>query len=91
MEGGCSPTFINSRDTEIVLQLSLVMSLPEVVVVWHYSKDGQFIVKSAYHIGMDCASQKDGGAKSSEEGNAERKRCGSHCGSSKYPFPPPPK
>ena len=38
------------RDTEMILQIPLCSSWPADEIVWHYSRDGSFSVKTAYHL-----------------------------------------
>lgn len=49
----------NDRHADIILNIPLVPSLLEDLVVCHYFKDGQFSVKSAYHSGMACGELKE--------------------------------
>lgn len=42
---------------KIILNIPLVPSLPENVVVWHYSIDRRFAVETAYALGMDRRSR----------------------------------
>lgn len=69
MEGGLIYQLFNLKDVEIILNILLVSSLPKNLRVWHYTKDGCFLVNSAYHLGMDCVSRRDGGRPSSSTYN----------------------
>ena len=37
-------------DVELIMQIPLSESWPNDDLVWHYSLNGQFLVKSAYHL-----------------------------------------
>lgn len=52
----------NPRDMEIILNIPLVPSLLDDILVWHYTKDGYFYVKSTYYqLGMNHMDRKEGG------------------------------
>lgn len=43
--------FFNQRDCDAILKISLILCLGPDVRVWHYTKSGVFMVKSANHLG----------------------------------------
>lgn len=43
----------NARDSEAILNIFIVPSLPMDHMVWHYTSNGRFMVRSCYHLGMD--------------------------------------
>lgn len=63
-EMGCGRSvftyLFHPRDAEFILNIPLVPFLLENVVMWNYSKDGRFIIKTTYAFGMDCRSRHNG-------------------------------
>ncbi|KAL2900218.1 hypothetical protein RDABS01_025300 [Bienertia sinuspersici] len=55
-------------DSETILNIPLGEVLHEVSRVWHYSSCGNFTVKSAYHLTMDCRKDGIGCSSSRNEG-----------------------
>lgn len=43
-------SLFNSRDREAILKVLLTSGVRPDVRVWHYTSDGQFSIKSAYHL-----------------------------------------
>lgn len=68
MEEKCSYLFVSPRNAENILNIPLVPSLPEDVVVWHYSTNGRFSVKTAYALGMECRNRHMGKKPQSSKG-----------------------
>jgi len=48
-------------DAETILSILLCKSWPDDKLIWHYNSNGKFLVKSAYHLGIQYSTLMNGG------------------------------